>query len=60
VGHVQAGGATSGIGEPIARRFAAEGALVAVVGRNPERGAASIFPLVFCLTALANSIAVSW
>ncbi|TAL80627.1 MAG: glucose 1-dehydrogenase [Candidimonas sp.] len=31
-------GATSGIGEAIARRFAAEGARVAVVGRNRERG----------------------
>lgn len=31
-------GATSGIGEAIARRFAAEGAQVAVVGRNRERG----------------------
>lgn len=31
-------GATSGIGEAIARRFAAEGAMVAVVGRNQERG----------------------
>ncbi len=31
-------GATSGIGEAIARRFAAEGACVAVVGRDEERG----------------------
>jgi NAD(P)-dependent dehydrogenase (short-subunit alcohol dehydrogenase family) len=31
-------GASSGIGEAIARRFAAEGAGVAVVGRNAERG----------------------
>lgn len=31
-------GATSGIGEAIARRFAAEGAHVAVVGRSAERG----------------------
>jgi len=31
-------GSTSGIGEAIARRFAAEGARVAVVGRNRERG----------------------
>lgn len=31
-------GATSGVGEAIARRFAAEGAKVAVVGRNKERG----------------------
>jgi len=31
-------GATSGLGEAIARRFAAEGALVAVVGRDEERG----------------------
>ena len=35
-------GATSGIGEAIARRFAAEGARVAVVGRNFERGAAVV------------------
>lgn len=35
-------GATSGIGEAIARRFAAEGARVAVVGRNQERGDAVI------------------
>jgi meso-butanediol dehydrogenase/(S,S)-butanediol dehydrogenase/diacetyl reductase len=33
-------GATSGIGEAIALRFAAEGAMVAVVGRNHERGSA--------------------
>jgi NAD(P)-dependent dehydrogenase (short-subunit alcohol dehydrogenase family) len=31
-------GATSGIGEAIARRFAAEGAQVAVVGRDARRG----------------------
>jgi NAD(P)-dependent dehydrogenase (short-subunit alcohol dehydrogenase family) len=31
-------GATSGIGEAIARRFGAEGAMVAVVGRNQQRG----------------------
>jgi len=35
-------GATSGIGEAIARRFAAEGACVAVVGRNLERGDAVV------------------
>lgn len=35
-------GATSGIGEAIARRFAAEGAQVAVVGRNQERGNAIV------------------
>ena len=35
-------GATSGIGEAIARRFAAEGAQVAVVGRNRERGDAVV------------------
>ncbi|MBI3900419.1 MAG: SDR family oxidoreductase [Gammaproteobacteria bacterium] len=35
-------GATSGIGEAIARRFAAEGACVAVVGRNRERGDAVV------------------
>src|ERR1700741_4494596 len=33
-------GATSGIGEAIARRFAAEGARVAVGGGNADRGAA--------------------
>ncbi|NRF67209.1 glucose 1-dehydrogenase [Aquincola sp. S2] len=33
-------GATSGIGEAIARRFGAEGARVAVVGRDHERGEA--------------------
>jgi NAD(P)-dependent dehydrogenase (short-subunit alcohol dehydrogenase family) len=31
-------GATSGLGEAIARRFAREGALVAVIGRDEERG----------------------
>ena len=35
-------GATSGIGEAIARRFAAEGARVAVVGRHRERGDAVV------------------
>jgi NAD(P)-dependent dehydrogenase (short-subunit alcohol dehydrogenase family) len=35
-------GATSGIGEAIARRFAAEGARVAVVGRNFQRGQAVV------------------
>jgi meso-butanediol dehydrogenase/(S,S)-butanediol dehydrogenase/diacetyl reductase len=35
-------GATSGIGEAIALRFAAEGAQVAVVGRNRERGDAVV------------------
>jgi NAD(P)-dependent dehydrogenase (short-subunit alcohol dehydrogenase family) len=35
-------GATSGIGEAIARRFAAEGAWVAVAGRNRERGDAVV------------------
>lgn len=35
-------GATSGIGEAIARRFAAERARVAVVGRNAERGNAVV------------------
>ena len=31
-------GATSGIGESIARRFASEGAMVAIVGRRAEKG----------------------
>lgn len=31
-------GATSGLGEAIAKRFAQEGAKVAVIGRNAERG----------------------
>lgn len=31
-------GATSGIGESIARRFASEGAMVAIVGRRNEKG----------------------
>lgn len=35
-------GATSGLGEAIAKRFAAEGATVAVVGRNQQRGDAVI------------------
>jgi NAD(P)-dependent dehydrogenase (short-subunit alcohol dehydrogenase family) len=35
-------GATSGIGEAIARRFAAQGAVVSIVGRNAERGAAVV------------------
>ncbi|CAG9166297.1 MULTISPECIES: SDR family NAD(P)-dependent oxidoreductase [Cupriavidus] len=35
-------GATSGIGEAIARRFAAEGARVAVVGRDARRGNAVV------------------
>ncbi|GAX88567.1 SDR family NAD(P)-dependent oxidoreductase [Effusibacillus lacus] len=35
-------GATSGIGEAIARRFSEEGAKVAVVGRNKERGEAVV------------------
>lgn len=35
-------GATSGLGEAIAKRFAAEGARVAVVGRNAARGEAVV------------------
>ena len=35
-------GASSGIGEAIARRFAAEGARVAVGGRNEERVAHTV------------------
>jgi NAD(P)-dependent dehydrogenase (short-subunit alcohol dehydrogenase family) len=35
-------GATSGIGRAIATAFAAEGAHVAIVGRDPERGAAVV------------------
>ncbi len=35
-------GASSGIGEAIARRFVAEGAKVAVVGRDETRGAAAV------------------
>ena len=31
-------GATSGIGESIARRFASEGATVGIVGRRNEKG----------------------
>ena len=31
-------GGNSGIGRGIAKRFAAEGARIAIVGRNPERG----------------------
>lgn len=31
-------GGTSGIGEVIAKRFAKEGAKVAIIGRNKERG----------------------
>ncbi len=39
-------GATSGIGEAIARRFASEGASVAVVGRSRERGDAVVASIV--------------
>jgi NAD(P)-dependent dehydrogenase (short-subunit alcohol dehydrogenase family) len=39
-------GATSGLGEAIARRFGAEGAAVAVVGRNHERGASVVDAIV--------------
>lgn len=38
-------GSTAGIGKAIARRFAAEGAHVAVHGRNAERGAAVVAEL---------------
>lgn len=41
-------GATSGIGEAIAKRFAAEGASVAVVGRNRQRGAAVVESIAAC------------
>lgn len=41
-------GATSGIGEAIARRFAAEGAQVAVIGRSRDRGNAVVSSIRQC------------
>jgi len=52
-------GATSGLGKVIAALFAAEGASVALVGRNPERGEAAATAAIGAGEAAGNSDATA-